>query len=218
MAIPQDTVQSYTTYYTLYLTDQGEAAEGLTPVVESFWGLPSKMNYVGSPTYFSPAIEEIGGGFYFFSIDWSTFDPSGGINDDDVFLVKIETDPLIVSDSERIISLRIEKTDSIHSTIIDKVEEHNIHLHDHLEAYTGGETITDVKNEILAAVDEIKKDTYRILEIEQGSWKIEDNQLKLYPFEGDTSTPIVKFDLFDRDGNPTEGGPFSREPNTIKPL
>lgn len=67
-------------------------------------------------------------------------------------------------------------------------------------------------------LEDIKKDTYRILEIEQGSWKIEDNQLKLYPFEGDTSLPVVKFDLFDRDGNPTEGGPFSREPFYVKPL
>ena len=66
-------------------------------------------------------------------------------------------------------------------------------------------------------VDSIKEHTYRILEIEQGSWKIENNQLKLYPFEGNTDEAILKFDLLDRDGNPTEGGPFSRMPFYIKP-
>ena len=102
MANPEDTLQSYTTYYTLYLTDEGEAATGLTPMVESFWGLPSKTNYVGSPSYFAPAIEEVGDGFYFFSIDWSTFDPSS--LGDVVFLVKIEAVPNIAADSDRVIN------------------------------------------------------------------------------------------------------------------
>jgi len=44
--------------------------------------------------------------------------------------------------------------------------------------------------------------------IETGRWKIEDNQLILY--KGDNVTEIARFNLFDRDGQPTEDQVFDR--------
>jgi len=47
-----------------------------------------------------------------------------------------------------------------------------------------------------------------IKEIETGRWKIENNQLILYA--SDNTTEIARFNLFDRDGQPTEDQVFDR--------
>jgi hypothetical protein len=47
-----------------------------------------------------------------------------------------------------------------------------------------------------------------IKEIQTGKWEIDSNQLKLY--KSDNTTVIATFDLYDKNGSPTNDAPYSR--------
>ena len=68
-----------------------------------------------------------------------------------------------------------------------------------------GESVwtTAEKNLILSDVSLIKK-------IEEGRWKIVNNQMIFYDSDG--VTPLRTFNLFDKEGAPTETEPFERNP------
>lgn len=59
-------------------------------------------------------------------------------------------------------------------------------------------------------VKDIKTIVENLLNRESGKWEILDNQMVFY--EGDGTTVIQKFNLFDEHGNPTVNSPFSRVP------
>lgn len=168
----------HSTFYTLYITKDGLGLAGLNPVVQNMHGLSTGQNTRIYQTVDFPSIFETGDGFYFIEIDWDTWDP--GSHGDEVFLLKIdadENDQEALSQSERYITIRLEKDDHLLYTLDAKA-------------------------------DSITAKLNRLVDIEQGSWEISDNQLKMSKSDG---TLLVTFDLFDRDGNPTEGGPFKRE-------
>lgn len=58
------------------------------------------------------------------------------------------------------------------------------------------------------SIDKSKTDIGKILQVEKGKWKIENNQMKFY--EEDGITALYTFDLFDKDGNPAMQNVFER--------
>ena len=61
-----------------------------------------------------------------------------------------------------------------------------------------------------AEKDMLLDDVSLIRKIEEGRWKIENNQLIFYDSDGETI--LRSFDLFDKKGEPTEVEPFERNP------
>jgi len=51
----------------------------------------------------------------------------------------------------------------------------------------------------------------KVRKIQTNRWKIENNQLVI--FDDDQTTPLLKFDLYDKEGNPSEVNVFERRPS-----
>lgn len=71
-----------------------------------------------------------------------------------------------------------------------------------------GIAVRDIATQSL--VTEIQGSVDTIKGIESGRWKIENNQMLFYATDG--VTPILTFNLFDADGNPTMTDLFERVP------
>lgn len=106
-------------YYTFYITDEGDAAIGLSPIVTDLFGVTvSQTNYVTSSNPMVLPVTEIGGGFYSIEVDWDTFDPSGISDGETIFLAKIDAGLSIVNTNERFLSVRLERED------VDYIDAH----------------------------------------------------------------------------------------------
>lgn len=64
--------------------------------------------------------------------------------------------------------------------------------------------------EVLSIVQAMQVDIAFLNQKEQGRWKIENNQLTYYDVGG--TIPLKRFNLFDKDGNPTNDSPYERVP------
>lgn len=86
-----------------------------------------------------------------------------------------------------------------------------------LNAYVDGDTVKDTLNNIdnkvisiLTGSEQLIEECYKLLKIQQGRWKIENNQMIIY--DEDNQTPLFKFNLYDENGNPTSTSVFERIP------
>jgi len=86
-------------------------------------------------------------------------------------------------------------------------EEHN-HLIQKVALQNTVLEINAKSTHIKRDADETKRHTTFIHEIEAGRWKIKNNQMIFYA--SDNKTEIAKFNLYDKDGNPTEINPVER--------
>jgi len=79
-----------------------------------------------------------------------------------------------------------------------------------IEVTTGDCDLTEVNtklDDIKTVVDTIEVDTSRLLDIEEGNWKIQNNQMIFYARDGST---LLTFNLRDTNGNPTESDVVER--------
>jgi len=60
-------------------------------------------------------------------------------------------------------------------------------------------------------LDEVYEKVEFVRKIQTNRWKIENNQLVI--FDDDQTTPLLKFDLYDKEGNPSEVNVFERRPS-----
>jgi len=113
--------------------------------------------------------------------------------------------------------------DTIQATkVIDDLYKAEIDLGDGMyivKAYIGDENknlIEDIGIQILRIpdmpelIDDIKAKTNLIKKYLANRWKIENNKLIIY--DDDKVTPLLVFDLYDKDGNPTEVNVYDRVP------
>lgn len=203
--------------YTFYLENAGEAVLGATPTFDKFINLTdSAINPVGGVVYIDqanePTIQELEGGFYYFVFDWDV--NAGGASS---YLVKIKCgeDDQFHNPEQQFIIMRLDKNDSL-SNMVNAIE-------------TSSDTIKTATSTLLKSVN-------RLLEVEQGTWKIEFEgglyYLNLYPTTDndqqaanplyDTSLtvgePFAKYLLQDEHGSTTPTNPFRRIQDTITAL
>jgi hypothetical protein len=202
--------------YTFYLDNVGIPKLGATPVFETFIdidGSITNMNAGGSVENVLatdyPEIKELTGGFYFFEFNWSTFTGNS-------YLVNIncggETE--FADPKQRFVIMKLERNDNLFNMV---------------------ELIETSSNNIVNANASLLKSINRLLEIEQGTWKIEEeaNQwyLNLYPTEDsgapanplyettlNVGQPFAKYLLQDIDGLPTNVNAMRRIQSSITSL
>ena len=200
--------------YTFYLENVGEAVTDATPTFDVIYDLDASV--LGSATVELAAIKyptvvNLGGGFYYFVWDWATF-PG------DFYLTKIncgdESD--FADPKQRFIIMKLDRNDNLHNI---------------------AQTIKTSSDSIVSSNSELLQFIKRLLEVEQGTWKIEEESgqwvLNLYPTkdDGETNaryevgldidTPIAKYYLQDVDGFSSATNPFRRVQiagNSILPL
>ena len=195
--------------YTFYLENAGEAVENATPTFEKFINLTDSANsavgeVVPIDAENEPTIGELEGGFYYFKFDWDV--NAGGASS---YLVKIKCgeDDEFQNPEQQFIIMRLDKNDSL-SNMVNAIE-------------TSSDTIKTATSTLLKSVN-------RLLEVEQGTWKIEFEDglyyLNLYPTTDndqqagnplyDTSLtvnqPFAKYLLQDEYDNTTPTNPFKR--------
>lgn len=109
--------------------------------------------------------------------------------------MKTETDkiPAVKIGTDKIPSIKAE-TDKIQPRIIEKKDE--------FKADTSALSLE-------SSVQAIKKTLIFIKNIEGGYWKVKDNQMIFY--KEDNTTEIARFDLFDKDGNPSMENVYERK-------
>ena len=204
--------------YTFYLDNGGEAVANATPSFDAFINLTTsaveiengreKVEILNTAL---PTIHSLGDGFYFFEFDWES--DAGGASS---YLVKIKCGNVndFVNPAQRFIIMRLDRNDNL-STMVDSIE-------------TSSTNIT-------TATDALLKSVNRLLEVEQGTWKIElDNTtgvyyLNLYPtndgsgvslYETDLNpaVPFARYLLQDENDLSTATNPFQRIQTTITAL
>lgn len=193
--------------YTFYLDNVGTSVEGATPTFETFFDLDASVaeeapiDLIGDPSL--PTIVELSGGFYYFEFDWGVF-PG------DFYLVKIVCGEAseFADPKQRFIIMKLDRNDNLHN-IADTIK-------------TSSDSIVAANNELLGFIK-------RLLEVEQGTWKIEEEGgvyvLNLYPTRNETgstpvyettldiNTPIAKYYLQDENSASTATNPFFRIQN-----
>jgi hypothetical protein len=75
--------------------------------------------------------------------------------------------------------------------------------------------VQDASSSVSSSIEGIYPYIRRLVDIEQGSWKIVANQLLVYSPEGDL---LLRHDLEDENGLPTSSNPFRRLAVSIAPL
>lgn len=206
--------------YTFYLDNAGEAAIGLAPTIEILYDLDESVdhynngrtnqigdNMVGGPLTIPPVVE-LGNGFYFFVFDWSTF--TG-----DFYLAKIDCgEENFFSKEQSFIILKLNRNDNLHNV---------------------AKSIRQSSDDLIQSNNDLLKFVKRLLEVEQGTWKIESHNsqyyLRLYPTQNqDGSAPIyettlnvndfiAEYELQDEFGSSSATNPFQRlQHGLIKPL
>jgi len=202
--------------YTFYLDNGGEAVASATPSFDAFINLTTSAveiqsggNKVEILNAALPIIYPLGDGFYFFEFDWES--DAGGASS---YLVKINCGGVndFVNPAQRFIIMRLDRNDNL-STMVDSIE-------------TSSTNIT-------TATDNLLKSVNRLLEVEQGTWKIElesgEYYLNLYPTDNggggslyetglNPDTPFAKYKLQDESNLSTATNPFKRLQHTITAL
>lgn len=137
--------------YTFYLDNAGTPAPGRSPTFDTFIDLDSTVISGGLALVEAvehPEIVELTGGFYYFSFDWDHF--SG-----DAYLVKIRCgeDVDFANEEQRFIIMKLDRNDNLSNVV---------------------KTIKDSSDDIVTANSTLLKSVNRLLEIESGTWKIEE--------------------------------------------
>lgn len=196
--------------YTFYLDNGGETVENVSPEFDTFIDLDSsilnnEIRQVEANTH--PNIRSLAGGFYYFQIDWDTFSGKS-------YLVKIDCgdENDFVNPAQRFIIMKLERNDNL-SNVVERIETSS--------------------NSVVEANTELTKYLKRLLEIEQGTWRIEfeDGQyrLNLYPTNDGSGTPLYETTLdvndsfsshilTDEEGIASATNIFNRVVRTIEPL
>lgn len=202
--------------YTFYLDNVGLPKTGATPFFQTFIDIDSSivsMNGGGGVENVAginhPEIKELEGGFYYFQFDWSQFSGNS-------YLVNINCgdETQFADPKQRFIILKLERNDNLYN-MIDAVE-------------TSSTQIVDATTTLLKSIN-------RLLEIEQGTWKIEDINgiwyLNLYSTEDsaapgqalfettlDPAVPFASYRLQDIDGITTNTNAMKRIFNNVTSL
>ena len=151
--------------YTLYIDDNGVSRTGLTPTIVNFIDISTGTDLVQNETV--PTITELSGGFYKFSFDWTSEDINAA------YVLRIDAGSEIVNAPQRYIRMRIEQFDNV-ANLVKSVET--------------------ASNNLTGSIDGIYPYIRRLVDIEQGSWKIVSNQLLVYSTNGDL---LLRHDLED---------------------
>ena len=136
----------------------------------------------------APTITELSGGFYKFTFDWT------GEASNSAYVLRIDAGSEVVNAAQRYIRMRIEQLDNV---------------------YNAATRIENATSGLETKIDGLQPLLQRLLDIEQGTWKIIDNQLVVYSPAG---VELLVHNLKDKNGLPTSVSPFLREAVTVAPL
>lgn len=189
--------------YTFYLDNAGTPAPGKSPTFDTFIDLEKtvaegNLRVVAAMEY--PEIVELTGGFYYFSFNWETF--TGG-----EYLVKIKCgeDVDFANEEQRFIIMKLDRNDNLSNVV---------------------KTIKDSSDDIVTANNTLLKSVNRLLEIESGTWKIEQENgnwyLNLYATDSEggnarfetslgSGALFQKHALFNEAGISSPVNPFRRQ-------
>ena len=171
--------------YTIYIEEANVSLVGLTPKIENFYHV-DQDNGTNNDLALDPnfTLPTISEiGNGFYSFD---FDWSSYASP--IFLLRINSG----HESQRIITL--------------KIEEHDI-------LNRRANQIKTLAEQLKTIADRLDKHVQRILDIEQGEWYIENNQL--FITSADRSIQYAVFDLKDQNDIPNSTSPTQRIVNTI---
>ena len=227
-------------YYTFYITDEGDAAIGLSPIVTDLFGVTvSQTNYVTSSNPMVLPVTEIGGGFYSIEVDWDSFDPSGISDGENIFLAKIDAGIDIANNNERFLSVRLEREDVDWLNAREEralIQSNQTILGTELASATGMITtltgdvsagFTSVDDDIKESLDTLFKQSAELyLDLkEDSSWiragvqRLVDIEQGEWDISGNQlrlldqdGSNLVTFNLRDLNNNPTMGGAYKRLP------
>ena len=202
--------------YTFYLDNVGLPKLGATPSFETFIDIDGSIvdiNAGGNARAVEsddhPEIIELTGGFYYFEFNWETFSGNS-------YLVNIncggEAD--FADPKQRFIIMKLERNDNLYNMI---------------------ELIKTSSNNIVNANATLLKSVNRLLEVEQGTWKIEETDglwyLNLYPTTNNAApasalyetnlnpdSPFASYKLQDVNGTTTSTNAMRRIQNNIADL
>ena len=171
--------------YSLYTEVGGVEGLNLTPVFVVF-----KSTTTGEDLEDTPEISTLGSGFYKYEFDWEG-------TEEDSYLVKIDLGET-VPPGERYIVNRLERHDYLPSTAAS-IESNALLIKESADRIeTATETLIDLIN--------------YMLDMEQGSWKIMNNQLVVYNPDGDE---MMRHQLLSFTGAPTSTNPYQRNKISI---
>ena len=202
--------------YTFYLDNVGLPKLGATPSFETFIDINSSIVDINAggnvrvvESHDHPEIIELTGGFYYFEFNWETFTGNS-------YLVNIncggEAD--FADPKQRFIIMKLERNDNLYNMI---------------------ELIETSSNNIVSANATLLKSVNRLLEVEQGTWKIESVEglwyLNLYPTTNNEAlasplyeaslnpdSPFASYKLQDADGFTTNTNAMHRIQSSITAL
>lgn len=145
--------------YTFYLDNAGTPAVSKSPTFDTFIDLDATVADANNALQLvaveeHPTIIELTGGFYFFSFDWGHF--TG-----DAYLVKIRCgeDIDFANEEQRFIIMKLDRNDNLSNVV---------------------KTIRESSDDIVTANNTLLKSVNRLLEIESGTWKIEEENGRWY--------------------------------------
>lgn len=197
--------------YTFYVDSGGVAVDNAQPIFDSFLDLDGSVvdvgprELVGAKTL--PEFVSLNNGFYYFQLDWDSF--SGN-----AYLCKIkcgdEND--FPNPEQRFIIMRLDRNDNL-SNVVNAIK-------------TSSDDVVQSNTALLKAVN-------RMLEVELGTWKIEQVNgkvlLRIYPTGGDGEDPLfetsldpevhfAEHELFNEAGAPSAINPFTRKYSNVTAL
>ena len=202
--------------YSFYLENAGAAVTGAIPAFVSFINLTNSAIQGGDEEKelgeeVRPEIQELEDGFYCFEFDWQN---QGGSASS--YLVKINNDStnrgLFQNPEQKFLIMRLDRNDNLSNMV---------------------NSIKTSSSEITTATSALLKSVNRLLEVEQGTWRIELENglyyLNLYPTKNtnneslyesglNVNIPFAKYLLQDQDGATTPTNPFRRVQDTITAL
>jgi len=128
--------------YTLYITDNGVPAEGLSPKTVDFFGVESGTDLaeLGHEISFT----SLGKGHYKAEVDWSCFQNSVKTNDC-TFVLRIDAGDSIKNPMERYVTLRADKPDMHSGYAIDMLTSMSLKVNRILDLEQGQWAIKDNK-------------------------------------------------------------------------
>lgn len=140
----------------------------------------------GTQVVSGATMTEVGGGFY--KYDFTDYDGSKH------YCIRADGGPTLPTDE------RYQYGTNEYALVWEEA------VNDHQTSGTFGEKVSALALE--STVQAIKQAVDFIKGIEGGRWKIENNQMIFY--DEDNSTELARFDLFDKDGNPSEENVYER--------
>ena len=170
--------------YTFYVEVNLESKDNLSPIITHMIKISD-----GSIVQSKPSVSPLSSGFYKFEYDWSNDSQDG-------YLLKIDTG--LEDGPEKIITMRIEKSDYL-PDVASRIE-------------TSTESLETSATSLITSANDLQSRANRLLDIEQGTWKIEGTQLAFYSagYSANVDQEIARYDLTDANGNPTNVNPFRR--------